>query len=253
MGDVDLNADLGEGFGRWTLGDDAALLDVITSANVACGFHAGDPTIMHRVCRAAAERGVRIGAQVAYRDLVGFGRRFLDVAPEDLRADVIYQIGALEAFAKVAGTQVAYVKPHGALYHAVISYERQAEALVAAIVDYNSELVVLGQPRSALLRAASAAGLRTVEEAFADRAYQPDGTLVDRRQDGAVLHDEDEVTGRAVALAISGRVFASDGTPVMIDAGSICVHGDTPGAVGLVRAVRHALEQADVDVAPFVR
>jgi UPF0271 protein len=250
---VDLNADLGEGFGRWTLGDDDGLLEVITSANVACGFHAGDPAIMERVCRNAAERGVTIGAQVGYRDLAGFGRRFLDVGPDDLRAEVLYQIGALQAFAGAAGTRVAYIKPHGALYNAVFSFELQAEAVVAAVTAYDSDLVVLGQPGSKLLELASAAGLPVVAEAFADRAYRPDGTLVDRREPGAVLDDEDEVSGRAVALAITGRVFAADGTPVSVDPGSICVHGDTAGAVRLVRAVRTALEQADIDVAPFVR
>ena len=250
---MDLNADLGEGFGRWTLGDDEALLDVVTSANVACGFHAGDPSIMQRVCVAAAERGVTIGAQVGYRDLAGFGRRFLDVGPSDLVADVLYQVGALEAFARIAGTRVAYVKPHGALYNAVYSYERQAEAIVAAVKTYDGDLAVLGQPGSALLRIAADAGLRVVGEAFADRAYRPDGTLVDRRDEGAVLHDEFEVTGRAVTLAISGRVFAVDGSPVAIKADSICVHGDTAGAVALVRGVREALEQADIEVAPFVQ
>jgi len=250
---VDLNADLGEGFGRWTLGDDEALLGVVTSANVACGFHAGDPSIMHRVCRTAAACGVTIGAQVGYRDLVGFGRRFIDVEPDDLRAEVLYQVGALEAFARAAGTRVAYVKPHGALSNAVFSSERQADAIVAAVRLYDRDLVVLGQPASVLLQLAAAAGLRVVGEAFADRAYRPDGALVDRREPGAVLHDEDEVTGRAVALAISGHVVALDGSPVAVDAGSICVHGDTTGAVRLVRAVRTALEQADVDVAPFAR
>jgi 5-oxoprolinase (ATP-hydrolysing) subunit A len=250
---VDLNADLGEGFGRWTLGDDDALLDVVTSANVACGFHAGDPSIMQRVCAAAAERGVTIGAQVGYRDLAGFGRRFIDVAPGDLEADVLYQIGALDAFARIAGARVAYVKPHGALYNALFSYERQAEAVVAAVLAYDQELVVLGQPKSILLKRAAAAGLNVVAEAFADRAYNPDGTLVDRREAGAVLHDEDEVAGRAAAFAISRYVIAVDGSPVAVDAGSICVHGDTDGAVRIVRAVRTALEEAGIDVAPFVR
>jgi UPF0271 protein len=248
---VDLNADLGEGFGRWTLGDDHALLDIVTSANVACGFHAGDPSIMERVCRAAADRGVIIGAQVGYRDLVGFGRRFLDIGPDDLRSEVLYQIGALDTFAKIAGARVAYVKPHGALYNAVFSYERQAEAVVSAVQSYDGDLVVLGQPGSVLLRFAAAAGLSVVGEAFADRAYRPDGTLVDRREDGSVLHNADEVAGRAVALAVSGYVVAVDGSPVAVNAGSICVHGDTPGAVRLVRAVRDALEHADIDVAPF--
>ncbi len=184
--EIDLNADLGEGFGQWVLGDDEALLEVVTSANVACGFHAGDPTVLRRVCQKAADRGVVIGAQVGYRDLAGFGRRFIDVDPEDLVNDVLYQIGALEAFARVAGTAVAYVKPHGALYNAIVHHEEQAEALAEAVRRYDPRLQVLGLPGSAWLRAAAAAGLTPVGEAFADRAYTPAGALVSRREPGAV-------------------------------------------------------------------
>jgi UPF0271 protein len=247
---VDLNADLGEGFGIWRLGDDDALLDVVTSANVACGFHAGDPSIMRRVCAAAASRGVAIGAQVSYRDLAGFGRRFVDVAPDELSADVLYQIGALDAFARAAGTRVAYVKPHGALYNAVVTHEAQASAVVVAVGGYGP-LPVLGLPGSALLAAAAGAGLRCVREAFADRGYTAAGHLVPRNQPAALLTSTDAVVERALRLAVDGQLVAVDGTVLDVDADSLCLHGDTPGAVGHAQAVRAALAAAGVDVAPF--
>src|SRR5690349_18464639 len=186
---VDLNADLGEGFGVWTLGDDEAMLDIVTSANVACGFHAGDPAGLLRVCRAAAKRGVRIGAQVSYRDLAGFGRRFIDVGPDELTAEVIYQIGALSAIATAAGSSVSYVKPHGALYNSIVTHESQARAVAAAVHAVDPGLPVLGLAGSVFFDAAGELGLRTVAEAFADRAYRPDGQLVSRHEPGAVLHD----------------------------------------------------------------
>jgi UPF0271 protein len=250
---IDLNADLGESFGRWSLGDDEALLEVVTSANVACGFHAGDPTVLRQVCEQAAARGVAIGAQVGYRDLYGFGRRFIDVPADELTNDVLYQIGALEAFARVAGTQVAYVKPHGALYNAIVHHEEQAAAVVDAVVRYDAALPVLGLPGSVWLRRAAEAGLTTVPEAFADRAYTPDGTLVSRREEGAVLHDVDQIAARCVRLVTAGEVEAIDGSAVPVEAASVCVHGDTPGAVAVARAVRTALEDAGVAVLPFAR
>jgi len=248
---VDLNSDLGEGFGQWTLGDDDALLDVVTSANVACGFHASDPTIMRRVCERAAERDVAIGAQVGYRDLPGFGRRFIDVEPHSLTQDVIYQIGALDAFARVAGSRVRYVKPHGALYNAIVHHEEQAAAVVAAVVDVDRSLPVLGLPGSAWLRLAGEAGLTTVPEAFADRAYTPEGTLVSRRLPGSVLHDPEEIARRCVAMATGSPVSDVDGGSLTLDPRSICVHGDTSGAVEIARAVRAALADAGVELAPF--
>jgi len=248
---MDLNADLGEGFGPWQLADDEALLNVVTSANVACGFHAGDPAIMRRVCAAAAERGVTIGAQVSYRDLTGFGRRFMDVAPADLAADVLYQLGALEAFARAAGTSVGYVKPHGALYNAIVTHAEQAEAVVEGIAAY-SKLPVLGLPGSALLAAAEAAGLPTVVEAFGDRGYTPAGRLVPRSQPGALLTDTAAVVDRALRLAVHGEIVAVDGTVLTVSAGSLCLHSDTPGAVGHAVAVRAALAGAGVTLAPFV-
>lgn len=247
---LDLNSDLGEGFGIWRLGDDEALLDVVTSANVACGFHAGDPSTMRRVCAAAAARGVAIGAQVSYRDLAGFGRRFIDVDPSELADEVLYQIGALQACARAAGVDVAYVKPHGALYNASVHHEAQAGAVVAGVRAFGP-LPVLGLPGSRLLAAAEAAGLPAVAEAFADRGYTPEGTLVPRGQPGALLTDTDAVVARAVRLAERGELVAVDGTVLPTDAASLCLHGDTPGAVGHARAVRGALTSAGVDLAAF--
>ncbi len=252
MTTIDLNADLGEAFGQWTLGDDDALLEVVTSANVACGFHAGDPTVLRRACARAAERGVAIGAQVGYRDLAGFGRRFIDVAPDELVNDVLYQIGALEAFARVAGARVSYVKPHGALYNAIVHHEAQAEAVVEAVRRYDPALPVLGLPGSRFLALAADAGLTTVAEAFADRAYTPEGTLVSRREDGAVLHDAEEVAARCVRMATRGEVEAIDGSDVAVRPDSLCVHGDSPGAVEMATRVRASVEQAGVRVASFV-
>jgi UPF0271 protein len=251
MTDVDLNSDLGEGFGQWTLGDDDALLGVVTSANVACGFHAGDASVMRRVCDRAAATGVAIGAQVGYRDLPGFGRRFIDVEPAALTQDVIYQVGALAAFARVAGSRVRYVKPHGALYNAIVHHEEQAAAVVRAVLDVDATLPVLGLPGSAFLRLAAEAGLTTVAEAFADRAYTPEGTLVSRRLDGAVLHDPAEIARRCVAMATGDPIADVDGFPLVLAPQSICVHGDTPGAVDIARGVREALTAAGVALAPF--
>jgi UPF0271 protein len=249
---VDLNSDLGEGFGIWRLGDDEALLDIVTSANVACGFHAGDPDILRRVCTRAAERGVVIGAQVSYRDLAGFGRRAIDVPAATLTNDVIYQIGALEAFAKIAGSRVGYVKPHGALYNRIVHDETQAAAVVDAVRAYDPSLPVLGLPGSAWLRLAAEAGLTTVGEAFADRGYTADATLVPRTQPGALVTDVDQVAARMVRLATDGVIEAVDGTEVSVQARSVCVHGDSPGAVAMAAAVRGALQAAGVAISPFV-
>jgi len=244
---IDLNADLGEGFGRWTLGDDDALLDIVTSANVACGFHAGDPATMHRICRAAAERGVAIGAQVGYRDLAGFGRRRIDYDLDELRDDVLYQIGALESFCRVAGKRVGYVKPHGALYNTAAVDQGQASAVIAAVRSYDSGLPVLCQPASALARLAAEAGLTVVAEGFADRGYRADGTLVPRSAEGALIHDPDAVAARAVRMAIEGVVETAAGEIVPCPVESICVHGDTPGAVELAARVRAGLLAAGVE------
>jgi 5-oxoprolinase (ATP-hydrolysing) subunit A len=244
----DLNCDLGEGFGRWTLADDAALLALVSSANVACGFHAGDPGTMRRVTAVAVRRGVRIGAHVSYRDLAGFGRRFVDVPPVELADDVVYQLAALDGFARLAGDRVRYVKPHGALYNAIVHHEGQAHAVVDAVRAYDPTLPVMGLPGSAVLRAAEASGLPVLREAFADRAYQPTGALVPRGEPGAVLHDPGEVAERVLRLVGEGVVRAADGTDVAVEVDSVCVHSDTPGAVGLLTAVRARLDAAGVTV-----
>ncbi|MBT2210995.1 MULTISPECIES: LamB/YcsF family protein [Actinomadura] len=249
MAIIDINADLGEGFGIWELGDDLALLDVITSANVACGFHAGDPLIMRRVCAAAVERGVTIGAQVSYRDLPGFGRREMDVAAPELTAEILYQLAALDGIARTEGGRVAYVKPHGALYNRVVRDPVQAGAVADAVRAYDPALPLLTLPGSALHDVAD--GLEVVAECFADRAYTPSGALVSRREPGAVVHDADAVTRRAVRMAVDGTVAAVDGTEVALRARSICVHGDTPGAVTLARSVRSALSDAGVALEAF--
>jgi 5-oxoprolinase (ATP-hydrolysing) subunit A len=247
---MDLNADLGEGFGVWRLGDDDALLDVVTSANVACGFHAGDPSTMHRVCLSAAERGVAVGAQVGYRDLAGFGRRRIGYDAAELRDDVLYQLAALDGFCRVAGTRVRYVKPHGALYNTAVVDEVQAGAVADAVRDYDASLPVLSLPGSVLASVALANGLRAVAEGFADRRYRPDGMLVPRSEPGAVIVAADEVVAQATRMAVDGTVVASDGTVVPCRVESICVHGDTPDAVALARQVRAALADAGLSVRP---
>ena len=248
---IDLNADVGESFGRWRLGDDEALLDVVTSANVACGFHAGDPATLVATCRAAARRGVAIGAQVGYRDLAGFGRRFVDVSADDLYADVLYQLAALDGIARTVGSAVTYVKPHGALYNAVVHHEVQADAVIRAVADYSRELPVVGLPGSTLLAAAAGAGLATVREAFADRGYTAAGTLVPRSEPGALLDDPQEVAARVLRLVREGHMTATDGAEVELEADSVCVHGDSPGAVAMALAVRNALSGAGVRLVAF--
>ncbi|MCD2108046.1 LamB/YcsF family protein [Rhodococcus erythropolis] len=248
---VDLNSDLGEGFGAWTLGDDDAMLELVTSANMACGFHAGDPTTLLATCESAATRGVRIGAQVGYRDLAGFGRRFIDVSPNDLTADVIYQIGALDGLARVAGSRVTYVKPHGALYNAIVHHRRQARAVVAAVVAYDSSLPVLGLPGSVFLEEARDAGLEIVAEAFADRAYTAEGTLVPRTESGAVLHDPTLVAERVRRMVVDGELDAVDGSTLKVAAASVCVHGDSPAAVDMAVAIRALLDSSGVEITPF--
>jgi 5-oxoprolinase (ATP-hydrolysing) subunit A len=252
MASIDLNADLGEGFGRWRLTDDEQLLSVVTSANVACGFHAGDAATMRRVCELAAERGVRIGAQVSYRDLAGFGRRAMDVPSAELAAEVAYQIGALEVFARAAGSRVSYVKPHGALYNRVVHDEEQAAAVVDGVRLADPALPVLGLPGSRLLTLAGKAGLPPVTEAFADRAYTDQGTLVPRDRDGAVVTDPRAVVERSLDLARLGTVTALSGSRIEVRARSLCLHGDTPGAVDLARRVRERLESSGVRVEAFV-
>lgn len=252
MTTIDLNSDLGESYGTWVLGDDAAMLDIVSSANVACGFHAGDALTLRRTCAAAAERGVVVGAQVGYNHLAGFGRWRIDMPAPELTADVLYQLGALDAMCRVAGTRVAYVKPHGALYNTAVVDEGQAQAVVDAVVAYDPSLPVMCLPGSVLLRVAQAAGLRVVREAFADRGYTPEGHLVPRGRPDALLSDPQEVAERMVRLTTHGTIRAVDGSEVAVPVDSVCTHGDSPGAVEMARAVREALEREGMTVAPFV-
>jgi 5-oxoprolinase (ATP-hydrolysing) subunit A len=237
---LDLNADVGESFGRWTLGDDEALLPYISSANVACGFHAGDPTTLRTTVNRCVELGVVVGAQVSYPDLAGFGRRAMDVAPHDLESDVLYQLAALDGLCRVAGSRARYLKPHGALYHRTLSDLAQAAAVVAAVVTYDPALAVLTMERGALADAARSRGVRVIREGFADRAYTPDGHLVPRDRPGAVLTDASEVAQQVLRLADSGRFD------------SLCLHGDTPGAPELAKAARTALQSQGRVVRAFV-
>ncbi|MEE6263850.1 LamB/YcsF family protein [Plantactinospora sonchi] len=248
---LDLNSDLGEGFGVWQLGDDLALLKIVTSANVACGFHGGDPTIMRRVCAEAVRRDVSVGAHVGYRDLAGFGRRAMDIEPDRLADDVLYQLAALDGIARAEGGRVRYVKPHGALYNRTVTDQAQAAAVVAAVAAYDPGLPILGLPGSQLLRQAEEAGLTAEREAFADRGYRPDGSLAKRGSPGALVTDPAEVAERCVRMATTGRVTAVDGSSVTVNPRSLCVHGDTPGAVELARQVRGALQDAGVRLAAF--
>ncbi len=253
MARIDLNADVGEGFGRWSLGDDDALLEVITSANVACGFHAGDATIMRRVCARAAERRIAVGAQVSYRDLAGFGRRAIAMPADELANDIVYQIGALQACARAEGTEVRFVKPHGALNNVSAVDPEQAGAVVAAVRAVDAALPLLVLPGSQLESVARAAGIPTVAEAYPDRAYEDDGTLRNRRDIGAVLDDVDAITQRAVQLATDSTIAAHSGALLTIRAASLRLHGDNPASVAAARSVASALQAAGIDVVSFVR
>ncbi len=249
---IDLNSDLGEGYGAWKMGDDEAMLAIVSSANVACGFHAGDPASILKTVKAAAAKGVSIGAHVSYPDRVGFGRRDMDVTSGELTADVIYQIGALKGLAAAAGTTVGYVKPHGALYNRIAHDPKQGQAVIDGIKAVDSSLVLMGLAGSPILDLARAAGLKVVAEAFADRAYQPDGQLVSRREPGAMLHDPQLIARRMLRLAYQGTLEAIDGSTIKIDAQSICVHGDSPGAVAIARDIRRAFEADGVRVRSFL-
>jgi UPF0271 protein len=236
---IDLNADVGESFGDRRVGDDEALLPWITSANVACGFHAGDARTIRTTVARCAELGVVIGAQVSYRDLDGFGRRAMDVAAPDLEADVLYQLSAVDGLSRLAGSRVAYLKPHGALYHRTLVDDEQAAAVVAAVIAWDRSLPVMTMEDGALARHAIGAGLRLVSEGFADRAYDTSGRLVPRSEPGALLDHPDLAAEQAARLAASGRFE------------SLCVHGDTPGAAAVAEAVRRLLETRGVTIAAF--
>jgi UPF0271 protein len=245
---IDLNSDVGESFGSWRMGQDEEVIPHVSSVNVACGFHAGDPLVMTRTVEVARANGVAVGAHPGYADLAGFGRRDIDMLANELEAGILYQLGALAAIARAAGVELQHVKAHGALYNKAAADVRVATTLVGAVRRFSRELVFVGLAGSAMVAAAADAGLRTAAEAFADRAYEPTGSLRSRREPDALLTDPDQVARRAVEIARDGRVSASDGTVIELRADTICLHGDTPGAATLAATVRAALEAAGVRV-----
>jgi UPF0271 protein len=248
---VALTTDIGEGLGRWSLGDDDALLEIVTSANIACGFHGGDPGIMRRTCALSVKNGVAIGAQVSYRDLHGFGRRYIAIPGDELRDDLLYQMGALEVFARLAGGKVDFIRAHGALYNVTAKDTEHAQALVDATVEFNAKLPLLCQVGTEAWRLGQEAGLRLIPEAFVDRAYTPDGLLQPRTEPNALLTDADEAAARAVRMVTEGRITANDGSEIDITAEALLVHCDTPGAVDIARKTRAALEAAGVELIPM--
>ena len=249
---IDLNADVGEGFGVWAMGQDADLLALVTSVNVACGFHAGDPAVMDRTVAMAARLGLALGAHPGYADLRGFGRRPMSVDPDEVETDVLYQVGALQAFARSHGTRVAHVKPHGALYNQAALDGDLARAVARGTARAGRDLILVGLAGSAVLRrAAEAEGLRFAAEAFADRAYNDDGTLRSRRQPGAVITDPQAAARQAVSIVRDGCARAAEGGAVRLLADTLCLHGDTPGAVANARAVGEALRAAGIALKPL--
>lgn len=248
---IDLNSDSGEAFGSWSMGDDAAMMRIVSSANIACGYHAGDPVTMRSTCTAAAENGVAIGAHVSYPDLVGFGRRYLKMTQRELTDAVLYQMGALEMMARVSGSHISYVKPHGGLYNAIVHDSDQAQAVALAVKEFGGDLPILCLPKSEIEQAARAQGLPVVYEAFADRAYTAEGTLVPRTQAGSVIHDADAVVERVLRMVQQNEVVAITGETIELKAQSICVHGDTPGAVELATKISEALKTAGISIEPF--
>lgn len=241
---MDINADLGESFGRWTLGDDAELMRSISSANVACGYHAGDPGIMRETVRRARDAGVAVGAHPGFPDLQGFGRRSLAASPREVEDFVLYQVGALAAIAAAEGMRLQHVKPHGALYNMALRDAALADAIAGAVASFDRTLILFGLPGTQLVRAGRDAGLRVAAEGFADRSYEPDGSLTPRTNPGAIIHDPGEAIDRAVRMAQSGVVRAAGGADIAMRVDTICVHGDTPDAHTLTRRLRRALEDA---------
>jgi len=246
---IDLNCDMGESFGAYTIGADQAVMASITSANVACGYHGGDPNVMRRTVRLAREAGVAVGAHPGFPDLVGFGRREMRMAAQDVEDMVLYQIGALAAIAKSEGVRLSHVKPHGALYNMAVTDKALAAAIGRAVVAFDPALIFFALPGSELARAANGLGLQVAHEGFADRAYEPDGSLTPRSRTGAVIHEMDTVVARALRMVTDGVVFASDGSRLEMRVDTICTHGDTPGAQSLTRAIRAGLQRAGVTVA----
>lgn len=250
---IDLNSDLGESFGQWKMGNDQAMLQVVSSANIACGFHAGSPVNILNTLKAAKTNNVTIGAHVGYPDLVGFGRRNMDIASNELTADVIYQIGALKGLATSIGAKVSYVKPHGALYNTIANDKRQAMAVINAISQIDANLILVALAGSPLIGWAKQQGLHVVAEAFADRSYHVDGTLVSRKETGAVLHDPELVAERMLQLVRDGGVTSIEGEFVTIEADSICVHGDSEGALAMAQKVREKLQQNGITITSFTK
>ena len=254
MKKIDLNCDMGESFGAYQLGMDDAVIRYITSANIACAWHAGDPSVMNRTVAMAVEHGVGVGAHPGYPDLLGFGRRNMDCTMEELRNYVIYQVGAMQAFCSAHGTRLQHVKPHGALYLTAVENEDVARAVAEAIVRVNPELLYValaGAKGKLMTRIGQEVGLKVVYEAFPDRAYSPEGTLVSRRLPGAVIKNPQDVAERALQMVKDGMVIAADGTTIPLEAQTLCVHGDNPKAVDLVRSIREELEADGVTVTPM--
>jgi 5-oxoprolinase (ATP-hydrolysing) subunit A len=248
MNRIDLNCDMGESFGNYRLGNDELLLDYVTSANIACGYHAGDPSVMRKTTRMALDKGVAVGAHPGYPDLQGFGRRDMDVTAEELHDMVVYQVGALLAIVRGEGGMLEHVKAHGALYNAAQRNHELAEAIAHAVVSVDPSLILLGLPDRELVSAGQKAGLRTANEAFADRSYEPDGTLSSRRQEGAVIADPDSAAEQCIGIVRQGVVRTREGAEVHIAADTICLHGDNPRAPEFARAIRTHLEQAGIRV-----
>ncbi|MGL5145079.1 MAG: LamB/YcsF family protein [Acinetobacter junii] len=249
---IDLNSDLGESYGSWSMGNDEQILPIVSSANIACGFHAGDPKSILQTLKQAAQLKVSVGAHVSYPDLVGFGRRNMDVAYDELYADVLYQISALQGLAQVAGTSVRYVKPHGALYNTIATNLTQAKAVIDAILAYDSSLVLVALAGSPLIEFARKQGLRVVSEAFADRAYHRDGTLVSRRQEGAVLHDVEMIAERVLDMIKKKGVMSIEGEFTPLKADTICLHGDSLGALQMAKVIRQTLADHQIAIHSFV-
>lgn len=250
---IDLNCDCGESFGAWVLGDDAALLAHVTSANIACGAHAGDPDVMRQTVRLARERGVAVGAHPGYPDLQGFGRRALALSPAEITNSVLAQIGALYAIARAEGVALTHVKPHGALYNAAATTPALAEAIAQAVAAFSKELILVGLAGSALIEAGRAAGLTVAREAFADRAYEADGTLRSRRLPGALIEDDQRCLAQVLSIVTAGYALTPDGARVPLEADTICLHGDTPGAAQRAAFLRARLQAAGITVAPLSR
>jgi 5-oxoprolinase (ATP-hydrolysing) subunit A len=252
MTTIDLNSDLGEGFGPWSMGNDSAMLEVVTSANVACGGHAGDPETMYATCLTAVKHGVVIGAHPGYADREGFGRRIIPMIPPEIGRLVIAQIGALAGVARLAGGEVRYVKPHGALANLAAADRTVAEAIVAAVAAMDPSLPILAISGTQLEHAARASGVTVFSEIFADRAYQPDGQLVPRREPGAVIHDVEVAAERLLSFVETGRMAVVGASPIPLDAHSICVHGDTPGAVAMAQHLKARLASAGLETRAFL-